>query len=129
MRKLRGLFACRVRTLKILLVAAVCLATFAVPAAASAASARRACTISTAWVAVLGTNNNVYFCGTGTANTTGLGPFTDMTSTVLRRIWFHQHANGTGWADCFRGRLSFHLLGRDRNPGNIQVVANTAACP
>jgi len=51
-----------------------------------------------------------------------------MTITVTNRVWFHQNANGTGWADCFEGRLDYVLAGRDRNPGNIQVVSNRAAC-
>src|SRR5215468_514996 len=100
MQILRKLIANRMRVLQFLSVAAVCLATLAVPAAASAASARRACGPSNAWVAVLG-SHNVYLCSTGTRVTTALRPFQVMTITVTNRVWFHQNANGTGWADCF----------------------------
>jgi opacity protein-like surface antigen len=47
---------------------------------------------------------------------------------VLNRIWFHQNANGSGWADRFRGRRNFPLTGRDQRPGTVQISASTAAC-
>jgi hypothetical protein len=86
------------------------------------------CGPSNAWVAVLGNSFDIYFCGVATENTSQAGTFTDMTSNVENRIWFHQDANGGGWGDCFRGPGSWKLTGRDQHPGNIQVSANKNPC-
>lgn len=94
----------------------------------AADAAPNVCGPSNAWVAMLGDNVDVYLCGVATAPTAGLGPFFDITSTVRNRIWLHQNANNSGWADCRRGPGEWLLSGRDANPGNIQVSANTAAC-
>ena len=59
-------------------------------------------------------------------------PYTSMTIHVKNRVWLHQFANGSGWADCFETQNpahSFSLTGRDRSAGNLQIVSNTAACP
>ncbi len=80
--------------------------------------------------ALLGNRDNVYVCAIGTINTTGLGPYQDLSDNSSHRVWLHQNANGTGWADCFHTTTGedFPLSGRDQNPGNIQVVSNTSAC-
>jgi hypothetical protein len=46
-----------------------------------------------------------------------------------QRIWFHQNANGTGWADCFYDQdVSFSPSSRDYHPGNVQISTNTNPC-
>jgi hypothetical protein len=44
------------------------------------------------------------------------------------RVWFHQYANGSGWAFCFNpgvwGPDSY-----DNKPGNIQITSNPNPCP
>jgi hypothetical protein len=86
------------------------------------------CGPSNAWVAMLGEHSDVYICAVTTVSTAGLGPYTDITSTVSNRIWLHQNANNSGWANCFRGPAEWLLSGENQNPGNIQVSSNTAAC-
>lgn len=97
------------------------------PAAASQPTPA-SCGAANAVVAVTG-NHDVYFCGAATVKTAGDGPFTALSSRVHNRIWFHQNANGSGWADCRSVfQQDVRLSGRDQNPGNIQVSANTATC-
>ena len=111
---------------------AVALAGLAVPASASTSGhpARRSCTPSNAWVSIMNVGSSGWiFCSVGTKVVAGTGPFVEMSSIVFNRIWLHQNPNGSGWADCFEGRLSWPLHGRDQNPGNVQVSANTNPCP
>ena len=61
-----------------------------------------------------------------------LPPYTSMTIHVRNRVWLHQNANGSGWADCFETQTparTFTLSGRDRQAGNIQISSNTSRCP
>lgn len=56
-------------------------------------------------------------------------PVTHLNTTLTaNRVWFHQNRNSTGWADCYSGGGSYNITGRDRDPGNIQISANTAPC-
>jgi len=100
------------------------------------ASVGTKCPVSDAELVVLGTNFTIWWCKwvSGTGNTVGLGPFQAMTFATGfdRRVWFHENADGTGWADCFftgGTGVSVNLKGRDQNPGNIQVTTNHSACP
>jgi hypothetical protein len=78
---------------------------------------------------IQGTQYDLTFCGPHTVTTAGTGPYVLIEDNAPNRIWFHQNANNSGWADCFRVQFaSISLSGRDRNPGNIQVSANTAPC-
>jgi hypothetical protein len=46
------------------------------------------------------------------------------------RIWFHQDANGNGWADCINP-FTFYMVdpnSRDFNAGNVQSVNNSSPC-
>ena len=59
-------------------------------------------------------------------------PYTSMTIHVKNRVWLHQHADGSGWADCFETQTPAHtftLSGRDQQAGNLQISSNTARCP
>lgn len=77
----------------------------------------------------LGGSGNLYICAIITVNTTGLGPFNLIEKTTHNRVWLHQFANGTGWADCFwADNVDTPLRGRDQTPGNVQVSSNTASC-
>lgn len=114
-------------------VAAVGLGTVVVaPAAAAAPSAApQACSSSGGnfLAYIQGTQYDLTFCGPHTVTTAGTGPYVLIEDNAPNRIWFHQNANNSGWADCFRVQFaSISLSGRDRNPGNIQVSANTAPC-
>jgi len=74
---------------------------------------------------------DAYFCFTGTVNTQGQGPFVSLRTSVPDRIWLHQHADWSGWNDCFQhagGVYTFQLSGRDTTPGSIQLTANTTPC-
>jgi hypothetical protein len=105
-----------------------------VGAATPATVAPDACTSSNAHVILWGTRYDVFICVVGTVNTAGKGPFYELDSNVTNRIWLHQNANNSGWADCFRdvygtGGEYWTLTGyRDAYPGNIQASANTAVC-
>lgn len=44
------------------------------------------------------------------------------------RVWFHQNANGTGWADCFNHGQLYALQGHDQIPGNVQLTSTTSQC-
>jgi hypothetical protein len=113
-------------------VAVVGLGTVAVaPTAAAAGAAPQACSTSGGnfLAFIKGTQFDLTFCGPHTVTTAGSGPYTLIEDNAPNRIWFHQNANNSGWADCFRVQFaSIPLSGRDRNPGNIQVSANTAPC-
>jgi len=103
----------------------------AAPASADASLRPRVeiCTPSNAWVSLGRADGSGWvFCAVGVYDVAGTGPFTEMSSVVLNRIWLHQNPDGSGWADCFRGRLSWPLRGRDQNPGNLQISSNTKAC-
>jgi hypothetical protein len=96
-------------------------------AAASANPA--ACGPSNAIVHLQGPGRNLYICAVTTVNTTGRGPFNLIEKTTHNRVWLHQNANGSGWADCFwADNADVPLTGRDQNPGNVQVSSNTASC-
>ena len=72
-----------------------------------------------------------YFCFTETVNTQGQGPFLYLRTNVSDRIWLHQHADWSGWNDCFEhagGVFTFQLSGRDTTPGSIQLTANASPC-
>jgi hypothetical protein len=98
-------------------------------AAASASQTPARCGPSNATVHLGGASRNLYICGVGTLNTTGSGPYTLLEKSTHNRVWLHQHANGTGWADCFwADDVDIVLRGRDQNPGNVQVSSNTASC-
>jgi len=65
------------------------------------------------------------------AQVNGTGPFDSLRIRVVNRVWLHQHADGSGWGDCFETQnppSTFGLSGRDRNPGNLQIALNTAPC-
>ena len=90
---------------------------------------RRLCS-GTTYAALLGNRANVYVCAVpATVPTAGFGPFQILSVNTNHRVWLHQNPNGSGWADCWHGSADYPLHGRDQNPGNIQVVTNTAACP
>jgi hypothetical protein len=98
-------------------------------------SAATSCGASNWKVKMLGTNFDVYLCAVTVVNTTGLGPFSTLTINAANRVWLHQNANNSGWADCFSDigwpdfEETFGLTGtRDANPGNIQMAANTTFC-
>ncbi len=62
-------------------------------------------------------------------NVNGPGePSSELTNGTGFRVWFHQYANGTGWADCFSNNNAYALTGRDQNPGNVYVSSNSAPC-
>jgi len=152
----RFTLAATVAVTALALVATPAIAATAMPSAAQAASvtmrgavapgeasvsagspaAAASCAITNAELVVNGSNYNWWWCKwvSGTAITAGYGPFQAMTPAIGfdRRVWFHQDANGDGWADCFfsggRG-ISWPLSGRDQNPGNIQVTTNHSPCP
>lgn len=106
-----------------------------VGAAAPAAASPDTCGPSNFGAELLGSRYDVWLCGVTTYNTTGLGPFSDLWITSANRVWLHQNANNSGWADCFSnwywpgGKTEFSLAGsQDANPGNIQQAANTTFC-
>jgi len=103
-------------------------------AAAGALSARASgCGPTDYVVAAHRANIDAFYCGIGTYNTRGDGPFHSIDERGSNRIWLHgQKPNGTDWADCFQhsgGEHTFALAGRDTTPANIQVSANTSPCP
>lgn len=66
----------------------------------------------------------------------GIGVYTEyisdlniLSNNTGYRVWFHEYADGSGWADCFNTDNAYELFGRDTNPGNIQVSANSSNCP
>ena len=67
-------------------------------------------------------------CGPSTQNTTGYS-FSDLTISGPNRVWLHQYANGTGWADCFSPHGEYALSGRNVAPGNFQYTTNDYNCP
>lgn len=70
-------------------------------------------------------------CGTGTWvwNTAYAMMNIRMPTTPYHRVWFHEFADGSGWADCFYSEdVDMGTWLRDEEPGNIQVSANTAPC-
>ena len=87
------------------------------------------------WVGLHDVQGNVLcIIGTGTLVPQDFipAPYTSMVIHVKNRVWLHQFANSTGWADCFETQNPPHaytLTGRDQNPGNLQISANTAPCP
>ncbi|HEY7144948.1 MAG TPA: hypothetical protein VH637_11920 [Streptosporangiaceae bacterium] len=102
--------------------------------AASAGEAARvapdACGAGNYWVR-LQDGFNVYLCSVTTKNLSGNTLYQTLyIGNRNNRVWLHQHADGSGWADCFHGQgLRAGLNGHDQNPGNIQVVSNTSPCP
>ncbi|HET7015337.1 MAG TPA: hypothetical protein VFI65_15570 [Streptosporangiaceae bacterium] len=111
-----------------------------VPVSSGAAKARPGNTAatcnSTNWeVRLIGSHGNKYLCSVSEINTTGLGPFSELDINAPNRVWLHQNADNSGWADCFSDigwpdfLEEFSLSGtRDANPGNIQMAGNTTFC-
>ncbi len=68
--------------------------------------------------------------GAGTWNTSAMGPETFLSNSTGVRVWFHQHADGSGWADCFsKGNAYWIGSGsRDQYPGNVQISTNSDQC-
>lgn len=76
-----------------------------------------------------GNPSMVYYCGTGVHESGGIDPVSQVLPITANRIWFHQNPDGSGWARCFEGKDElFSVPSAYRNPGNIQVVSNTASC-
>ena len=79
-----------------------------------------------------GTRFIVYLCvGASVVDISGRGPFQQLTNRVTDRVWLHQTFPARGWADCFetgRPPTTWNLIGRDQNPGDIQLTGNTAHC-
>jgi hypothetical protein len=66
---------------------------------------------------------------TGVYIVSGQGPYGVLVNNTGFRVWFHQNANGTGWADCFSHGNAYGLIAsRDKNPGNVEITTNSAAC-
>jgi hypothetical protein len=91
-----------------------------------------------------------YFCGVGntspiawiagttplcitvpiTINWTQNGQVLYLANSSGARVWFHQNANSTGWADCFNHGMFYATANsRDQYPGNIQVTNVHTQCP
>lgn len=52
-----------------------------------------------------------------------------MVNSTGKRVWFHQHADGSGWTTCFDHGMAFELSGaREDDPGNIQITTNSDQC-
>lgn len=61
---------------------------------------------------------------------TNLGnPLYVLSNSTGYRVWLHQYANGSGWADCFDHGQAYDTVGQDANPGNLYISTNIAACP
>jgi hypothetical protein len=61
--------------------------------------------------------------------TSGLNGLGYLINTTGNRIWLHQNADGSGWADCFSGGSPYYVGGtRDANPGNLEETSNSAYC-
>ena len=90
------------------------------------------CTQSNAWAALTGPIGNwAAACGIVLFDVAGFGPFTKLTIHVRNRVWLHQTYPAKGWADCFSvsdPTKIYDLSGRDQNPGDMQVSANTNPC-
>jgi len=90
------------------------------------------CTPSNGWAVLTGTGGNwAAVCGVFVLDVAGFGPFTKLTIRVRNRVWLHQTFPARGWADCFSvgsPPRTFNLSGRDQNPGDMQVSANTSPC-
>ena len=69
------------------------------------------------------------FCYYPSTTTTVNGSYTVLTNGSGYRVWLHQNADGSGWADCFSNNGVYNIYGtRDAAPGNIYVSTNTAPC-
>lgn len=56
-------------------------------------------------------------------------PWNFLTNGTGYRVYLHQNANGSGWADCFDTNNVYDIIGtRDANPGNVQVTTNSSPC-
>lgn len=97
------------------------------PTAANASSSACSSDTAFAW-----TEGQAYLClqGTGTYDTSGIGPQTWLANNTGYRVWFHEYSNGSGWADCYSsGNLYYLSAGsRDQHPGNIQITTNSNIC-
>jgi hypothetical protein len=75
-------------------------------------------------------NGNLYICSVGTLTNPPGEPYTLLEKTTHNRVWLHQNASGSGWADCYwADNVDYPLKGRDQRPGNVQVSSNTSKCP
>lgn len=91
------------------------------------------CNPSNAWAVLTGSEGNwAAICGgPDVFNVAPYRPFTELTIRVKNRVWLHQTYPLQGWADCFsvsNPPKTFILGGRDQNPGDMQVSANTSPC-
>ena len=54
-------------------------------------------------------------------------PFYFLVNGTGGRVWFHQYADGSGWADCFDNNGGYNIWGtQDSNPGNVQITTNAS---
>ncbi len=71
-------------------------------------------------------------CLTGPGNyvfSSGQAPFGYLVNNTGFRVWFHQNADGSGWADCFSHGMAYGLAdGRDANAKQVQVSTNSSSC-
>ena len=111
------------------LAAVAAISVTAQPATAGASVSSDSCTGTTYWARLTG-EATIYVCGVSTRRLGGSDIYTLLSiSNHRNRVWLHQHPDGSGWAICFEGPdRTFSLNGSDENPGNIQIVSNTAAC-
>jgi hypothetical protein len=63
-----------------------------------------------------------------TINWTDNGTIYYLANSSGARVWFHQNANGTGWAHCFNHGQFYSLQGNDRIPGNVQLTNVASQC-
>jgi hypothetical protein len=102
------------------------------PPAAASVTARVApasCGSGNFWVSLEDGTFTLYLCSVTTKSLAGSDLYSILNIHVRNRVWLHQNPNNSGWADCFETKGGeWGLHGRDTNPGNIQVVSNTAPC-
>jgi hypothetical protein len=114
----------------IMIAAALCLAVGSVLTSAGAASAATGQCAQNSGFAWLGGSEPHCLQATGTYTFSGSqDSFSYLVNNTGFRVWFHQDANGSGWADCFNHGNAYGIAnGRDANPGNVQVTNNSSPC-
>ena len=114
----------------IMIPVALCLVLGGVLTSAGAASAATGQCARSAGFAWLGGSEPHCLQATGTYTFgSGQASFSYVVNNTGFRVWFHQNANGSGWADCFDHGNAYGIgTGRDAHPGNVQVTSTAAQC-
>lgn len=52
----------------------------------------------------------------------------ELVNSTGYRVWLHENADGSGWADCFDHGNAYRLSGRDQTAAQVEISNNRSTC-